>query len=95
MIWRRRLSDYVGPDKEWVPSSTTEYEENPSEFNIERIPVHCHRFVPGADKAFCGMPRAEQAKHGAPENPLSDPCKYCGYKLCPKCKAVFELRRIE
>lgn len=65
-------------------------DERVQDIDLDSFVAHCHRFARGSSRALCGVPRAEQAKHGGPEHPLSDPCQYCGLKLCPRCKTAYD-----
>jgi prepilin signal peptidase PulO-like enzyme (type II secretory pathway) len=51
--------------------------------------VVCHRFPDRYDeRAWCGVPRAEQPPHGDQRyvlDPLPSHCPRCGHPICPRC----------
>jgi prepilin signal peptidase PulO-like enzyme (type II secretory pathway) len=54
--------------------------------------VVCHRFPAryGGERAWCGVPRAEQPYHSYPmrvRDPLPSHCPRCGHPICPRCLA--------
>jgi hypothetical protein len=69
--------------------SETRIVDAPASIDIDG-PTHCHNFIVGQPRAYCGVPRDEQAphipRHRAGTPPSTAPfCPYCGLPRCPVC----------